>query len=950
MQSDYSVRLTATDEASPQLEKVRAKFHQIENSTKPLKGKLREIQTLLANMNMDGLDQTSLFTEIAQSAGAMRDAIGDANTAINRFADDTMRLSAAADAMKLVAGAGAIATSTMALFGKENENVEKAILKVQSALAILNGVQAIANTLNKDSALIQTIKQVKLNLTTVAIGRNAAATTLSTVAQNAWNVATAIGKALLGDFTGLLIVAGAGLVGYSMFADNAKDSQDNLNKSVDDAAKRQEEFASDVASSAAKQLLAYRSLQEKWNECNGDVAKQQKFMADYKDEIKATGLQVNSLSDAEKVFVTDTDSVVKAIMARAQAQAAYNLAVKEMEAKLQDQYNPTVANGGKYVKATKWSDLTDEEKAVYEKNRTKKVDFNEINRNRNQKAVEKMRERDKAYDNRINSYVESAEKAGEEASKYFRNGGGGGGGTGHGGGGGGNNNNQLPIMPDSITAKEKEIADLQQRLKNGLLPEDQIQATMARIERLKKEVKDEKIRLGLEPPAKEEVKAVLGSYEDLTQKIAEMENNLKKGLVDDNDIEATKKAIDSLKKQLKNEAIKIGIEAEAKEGSVAKLEKQKTELENKLKNEPLDVAARLKIHGEIAQLQKQIDEKTKGKVSIPAEVKPSYTYADGQYWDKRGSRENANTRMTQIKSDYEAGIIGYQEAKNQIDDLNKQLKELGMKPITIKLETNFEQLLKGIKSGLGSIDAINSTTDSVMSLVNAIDEGKNGWEIYKAVVSTVSSVLNSITTVMETINKIQEISNIIKGVTNTQTEKEAAVESTKAAAMATEIALAPEMVAANATIATSATTTTVALKAQEAAYLDLAAAAIFAAHASIPFAGVGIASGFITTMMGAMSAQHAASMALQAFANGGIIGGGNYHGDKVLARLNSGEMVLNMRQQSQLFRAIDSGNLGINTSNTASSLTFRIKGSDLYGALSNYSKVKAKSGKITGIK
>jgi hypothetical protein len=37
-------------------------------------------------------------------------------------------------------------------------------------------------------------------------------------------------------------------------------------------------------------------------------------------------------------------------------------------------------------------------------------------------------------------------------------------------------------------------------------------------------------------------------------------------------------------------------------------------------------------------------------------------------------------------------------------------------------------------------------------------------------------------------------------------------------------------------------------------------------------------------------------MAMAAFETGGIIGGNSYHGDKLVARVNSGEMILNGRQ------------------------------------------------------
>lgn len=86
---------------------------------------------------------------------------------------------------------------------------------------------------------------------------------------------------------------------------------------------------------------------------------------------------------------------------------------------------------------------------------------------------------------------------------------------------------------------------------------------------------------------------------------------------------------------------------------------------------------------------------------------------------------------------------------------------------------------------------------------------------------------------------------------------------------------------------------------------------------------------------------------IQGYANGGIIGGGGTpSGDMGLIRANVGEMVLNKNQQSHLFNILDSGNVG--SGNVTS--TVRVKGSDLYLAMSNYSKIKGKSGINTGIR
>jgi phage tape measure protein len=86
---------------------------------------------------------------------------------------------------------------------------------------------------------------------------------------------------------------------------------------------------------------------------------------------------------------------------------------------------------------------------------------------------------------------------------------------------------------------------------------------------------------------------------------------------------------------------------------------------------------------------------------------------------------------------------------------------------------------------------------------------------------------------------------------------------------------------------------------------------------------------------------------IQGYANGGVIGGGGTpSGDMGLIRANVGEMVLNKNQQSHLFNILDSGN--VSGGNVTS--TVRVKGSDLYLAMSNFSKIKGKSGVNTGIR
>lgn len=73
---------------------------------------------------------------------------------------------------------------------------------------------------------------------------------------------------------------------------------------------------------------------------------------------------------------------------------------------------------------------------------------------------------------------------------------------------------------------------------------------------------------------------------------------------------------------------------------------------------------------------------------------------------------------------------------------------------------------------------------------------------------------------------------------------------------------------------------------------------------------------------------------LPKFANGGIIGGSSYYGDKLLARVNSGEMILNKDQQKSLYQATSGSNINITS--------MKVRGSDIYLSLKNYMKQTGK--------
>lgn len=170
----------------------------------------------------------------------------------------------------------------------------------------------------------------------------------------------------------------------------------------------------------------------------------------------------------------------------------------------------------------------------------------------------------------------------------------------------------------------------------------------------------------------------------------------------------------------------------------------------------------------------------------------------------------------------------------------------------------------------------------ITSMTNALEGGRNAWETLTGVVDGAIQIFQSIAAIVD----------IVKALTGA-TQASAAASGVKASATATETAATATHTAATAAD-TAATITNTAAKG------GMAIASATASGASMPFPYnvVAIAAG-VAAVVAALASISGA------FANGGIVGGSSPSGDKLLARVNSGEMILNGAQQSRLFNFIN---------------------------------------------
>ena len=291
-----------------------------------------------------------------------------------------------------------------------------------------------------------------------------------------------------------------------------------------------------------------------------------------------------------------------------------------------------------------------------------------------------------------------------------------------------------------------------------------------------------------------------------------------------NNLDAAKKAMAEatrLEGERKELAVKVGIEKpDAPEVKTAlealqdQLRAAQTDFDN-----AVTVEAKVAAMTKVDALQAQINEATNGRLTIEAEVEPQYTQT-GSVSDKRKSYANAQTKASRVKNDYDIGLISKEEAQKQVDDINKVLSSLKLKPITVDFDTTSVEKGTGkMREGAQSIQQLGS---SIAQLGSQVQE----------------PVLNIAGTIA------QAIATMVLGY----------AEASKDASKLTPFGW-------------------------------------------IAFAATGLAT--LLTMIASIKSATSGS-----YAHGGIIPGGSYSGDRLTANVNSGEMIINRRQQLQLWRMV----------------------------------------------
>lgn len=328
----------------------------------------------------------------------------------------------------------------------------------------------------------------------------------------------------------------------------------------------------------------------------------------------------------------------------------------------------------------------------------------------------------------------------------------------------------------------------------------------------------------------------------------------------------------------------------------------------------------------VESLQKQIEEAKKEvsrrKIKLGLEIETKIVDGSSGWWDKKiKDLQDAQKQLVEGSPEW----FNIDEQIKSLEDARKIQTE----GVTI-IDTDMSKLLNPDKTKRGLEDAISGLQNKLQDIDWSTPEGEDQFKRYvekiqefKEELSTLSEVWEDamMTPTEKAQKKLEDTADTINSVGNAISATSELFSALGDVAGDEDLQVAGIVAKAVATVALSF------------------AQALTTAKSWIDWLAFGVTG--LTTMLSMISSIKQATAG--SFAQGGIIGGSSYSGDRLLANVNSGEMILNSRQQRNLFNLLDTGTMP-QRGGTNVQVTGVVRGTDLLLVQKNTNKVRAKSG------
>ena len=219
----------------------------------------------------------------------------------------------------------------MTLLNIENENLQQAMVKVQSAMAIAQGVGGLKDLVEglsrakvafQGAAMGAQVMSVEATTASTAMVGTATATKSASVAMNGFK------KALIATGIGALVVllgtVISKIVDYVEKTKAAKEEQNKYNKELEEQIKKENEKRDIISDAVGTTISKYRMLQSEWRNLKTQQEKTD-WITDNADAFSDLGLAITDVASAQEVLIKQADKVINALTLQAEAAALQDI-------------------------------------------------------------------------------------------------------------------------------------------------------------------------------------------------------------------------------------------------------------------------------------------------------------------------------------------------------------------------------------------------------------------------------------------------------------------------------------------------------------------------------------------------------------------------------------------------------------------------------------------------
>ena len=305
----------------------------------------------LIQMRASGMQNTIQYQQAGEELGKMRLQMKLVNAEMEFLANPNKGLATLKAGLSGAATSASLVVGVMGLFNDKSEKMAELQTKIQSLMGIVVGLEGTYGMLKKSNTVMLAIENVRrkaiiasMALENKAKTTNIALTWSEVAAQKAFNLAAKANPYVL-LATAILSVVGGIYLLVKANKEGAK-AQEEANKKIEAAKAMQESYMQSFSSIASAQMATYQKLKKEYDSLGNSLKNKKKFILENQESFHQLGLAVNCVSDAENIFINQSNAVTNAIMQRAKAAAIGKIAQEKWEEYFKERENSIALQSG----------------------------------------------------------------------------------------------------------------------------------------------------------------------------------------------------------------------------------------------------------------------------------------------------------------------------------------------------------------------------------------------------------------------------------------------------------------------------------------------------------------------------------------------------------------------------------------------------------------------------